>query len=200
MRLPPPGWLGELASIARGSGALVCLDEIYTAFGRTGAWFAGPVEGVVPDLLCVGKALGGGFPLSACIGTPRVMDAWGSSSGEAIHTQTFLGHPVGCAAALAVLDVVRTEGLDQRARELGAHLVSAFEQRGYTVRGRGLMLGIELPGSLWLCRTLQRRGYLTLPAGMRAEVLSLTPPASITIAQLDGFLEAFDEAIADGAR
>ncbi|MEQ1507328.1 MAG: aminotransferase class III-fold pyridoxal phosphate-dependent enzyme, partial [Myxococcota bacterium] len=83
--VPPDGWLADVAAAARSAGALFALDEIQTGIGRTGAPFAGPAAGVVPDLLCVGKALGGGYPLSACVGTPAVMAAWGGSRGEAIH-------------------------------------------------------------------------------------------------------------------
>ena len=94
IRVPPDGWLAGLIQAAHANGCLVIFDEIYTGFGRTGTPFAfqdDSLEGERPDLLCVGKALGGGFPISACLGTAEVMDAWGGSKGEAIHTQTFLG-------------------------------------------------------------------------------------------------------------
>ncbi|HEY6236919.1 MAG TPA: aspartate aminotransferase family protein, partial [Candidatus Elarobacter sp.] len=102
--VPPRGFLGALRALCDERGLLLILDEIYTGFGRTGAMFACEHEAVVPDLLCVGKALGGGVPLSATIGTPRAMDAWPVSAGEALHTSTFLGNPLACAAALANLD------------------------------------------------------------------------------------------------
>src|SRR4029434_9711745 len=82
---------------------LLVLDEIYTGFNRTGALFACDHFDVIPDLVCLGKALTGGFPLSACVGRADLMDAWPLSAGEALHTSTFLGHPVGCAMALASL-------------------------------------------------------------------------------------------------
>ena len=83
------------------------LDEIYTGFGRTGKWFACEHSEVTPDLICLGKALTGGFPLSACVGRAEIMDAaWPLSHGEAIHTSTFLGHPVGCAMALAQIEQI----------------------------------------------------------------------------------------------
>ena len=88
--------------------ALLILDEIYTGFGRTGRWFACEYSGTVPDVICLGKALTGGFPLSACVGRAELMDAaWPPSSGEAIHTSTFLGHPVGCAMALAQIKEIK---------------------------------------------------------------------------------------------
>ena len=115
MRCPPPGWLAQLAALCRASGALLVLDEIYTGQGRTGRWFAFQHEEVLPDLLCVGKGLAGGFPISVCMGRREVMESWGASTGEALHTQTFLGNPVGCAMALACMEVVDTENLVQRA-------------------------------------------------------------------------------------
>ena len=102
INVPPPEFLPLLRKLCDEHGALLILDEIYTGFGRTGKWFACEHTGVVPDLICLGKALTGGFPLSACVGRADLMDAaWPASRGEAIHTSTFLGNPVGCAMALA---------------------------------------------------------------------------------------------------
>ncbi len=195
VRTPPSGWHAGIAAASRTEGALFAFDEIYTGFGRTGVWFAGTTEGVIPDLLCVGKSLAGGFPLSACLGSRAVMNAWGSSSGEAIHTQTFLGHPVGCAAALAVLDQLEHGPWVALAAENGARYASDLTARGWTVRGRGLMLGIEHPKSLALTRALLRRGFLTLPAGAKAEVLGITPPVTLADAQWLAFVEALDASI-----
>jgi 4-aminobutyrate aminotransferase/(S)-3-amino-2-methylpropionate transaminase len=190
MRTAPAGWVAEVAAMARRYGALVAFDEIYTAFGRSGDWFAGPVEGVVPDLLCVGKALGGGWPISACIGSRTVMDSWGASTGQAIHTQTFLGHPIGCAAALATLDQIAEHDAPGRARALGDQFRVRFAERGFSVTGRGLMLGVPVEDSLSASRELMRRGWMCLPAGMRAEVLAVTPPVCLTDAQLNAFVDA----------
>lgn len=190
VRVPPPGWLAALAQRARAAGAVVIFDEIYTGFGRTGPWFRFQAEGVLPDLLCVGKGMAGGFPISACIGRAEVMDAWGASRGEALHTQTFLGNPVGCAMALASIEVLGE--LRGRVPVEGAWLRAELEGRGLAVRGEGLLLGIELPDTLGVSRALMQRGYIVLPAGEQAEVLALTPPLSIARAQLQGFLEALD--------
>jgi len=191
----PEGWLAGLAAVARRHGALLAFDEIQSGLGRTGTLWAAEADGVVPDIVCVGKALGGGFPLSACLGTRAVMNGWGASTGEALHTQTFLGHPVGCAAALAVLDVIAREGLVARAAERGERFRSALNARGFAVRGRGLMLGVETGArSLAVSRALLRSGYLVLPAGTRGEVLGLTPPATVGDAQIDGFVEALGKA------
>lgn len=203
IRVPPPGWLTELRVICDQAGAALIFDEIYTGFGRTGAPFAFQGQGVRPDLLCVGKGLGGGFPISACLGTAAVMDAWGASKGEALHTQTFLGNPLGCAMALAALD--RLEALAPRVGPVGEALAAALRARGLGVRGAGLLLGLALPTGpdpLALSRALLQAGYLALPAGevrpgddpRQAVVLALTPPLCITQGQLDGFLAALDQA------
>ena len=192
-RAPPDGWLAELASLAAAHGALLACDEIYTGFGRTGVPFACSADGVIPDLLCVGKSLGGGYPLSACLGRPHVMAAWGASAGEALHTQTFLGHPIGCAAALVTL-----RRLDDTARacaRLGAALTEDLAAEGLSVRGRGALLGVQLgPRSLGVARALQLRGFLALPAGVQAEVLSLTPPCTLTPDQRRAAVAAIAEA------
>lgn len=186
-RVPPAGWLAALAERARSTGALFALDEIYTGFGRTGHAFVAEHEAVTPDLMCVGKALGGGFPISACLGTPDVMAAWGASRGEALHTQTFLGHPVGCAAGLVTLR--RLPGTVDACRRVGARLTERLSDAGFSVRGRGLLLGVELgSASLTVSRALLKRGWIALPAGVDAEVLSLTPPCTLTEAQQDAFV------------
>ncbi len=109
--VPPAGFLRGLRALCDERALVLILDEIYTGFGRTGTMFACEREAVVPDLLCVGKALAGGVPLAATIGTPRVMDAWPVSAGEALHTSTFLGNPLACAAALANLDELARLGV-----------------------------------------------------------------------------------------
>jgi len=190
---PPKGWLRDLIDHAHQSGCLVIFDEIYTAFGRTGIPFAFQHESLEdrkPDLLCIGKAMAGGFPISACIGSAKVMDSWGASKGEAIHTQTFLGNPLGCAMALAAL-----EELDRLLPEVMPKSIWLREQlqlRGFKTRGRGLMLGIEHHDTLYLSRMLMKAGIIVLPAGPNAEVLALTPPLMITIPQLQYFLDQLD--------
>ena len=191
MRCPPPGWLAALADLCRSSGALLVLDEIYTGLGRTGRWFAFQHEDVLPDLLCVGKGLAGGFPISACMGKREVMESWGASTGEALHTQTFLGNPVGCAMALACLEVVDTENLVQRTEEEGARFAERLGRFG-PVRGRGWMLGLEVEDAPRLSRDLLELGWIVLPAGERAEVLAIIPPLNIAPVVLDGFLDVLE--------
>lgn len=192
VRIPPAGFLAGLAKVTREAGALLIFDEIFTGLGRTGSLFAFGHEGVVPDLLCLGKGLGGGLPLSACLGPQEVMDSWPTSEGEAIHTSTFLGHPLACSGGLAALGLLEEAGLVERSREMGLFLLSALSQglRGMShvaeVRGRGLFLGIELvhAGTLdpWAGQGVRvaeealRRGILLLPAGAHGHVVELSPP------------------------
>jgi 4-aminobutyrate aminotransferase/(S)-3-amino-2-methylpropionate transaminase len=187
-RIPPTGFLSDLRTLCDERGWLLIADEVYTGFGRTGRWFACEHEGVIPDLLCVGKGLASGMPLSALLGRAEVMDAWPPSGGEALHTQTFLGHPPGCAAALASMAVIEEEKLVERAAENGAlalaHLRAALADAPgiVDVRGRGLLLAVECDGperAARACGRALRRGVITLPSGDDGRVLSFTPPLSI---------------------
>ena len=211
INVPPPEFLPLLRKLCDEHGALLILDEIYTGFGRTGKWFACEHSGVVPDLICLGKALTGGFPLSACVGRADVMDAaWPASTGEAIHTSTFLGHPVGCAMALAQLAEIERLRLPERAAELGQFLraeLSKIHVPGIVCspRGLGLMAGIELnlpngkPAvqiTLDAVKALLRDGYIFLPEGEPANVISFTPPLTITRRQLGGAVAALARVLA----
>ncbi|MFO8173116.1 MAG: aspartate aminotransferase family protein [Longimicrobiales bacterium] len=196
VRIPPPGFLHDLAEITREAGALLIFDEIFTALGRTGALFACVQEGVIPDLLCLGKGLGGGLPLSACLGPPGIMDAWPDSEGEAIHTSTFLGHPLACAGGVAALTLLEKGGLADRSLEEGRFLRAALgealegEPHVAQVRGRGLFLGVELVragtleplagGAVRVAEEALKRGILLLPAGARGHVVELSPPLVLT--------------------
>ncbi|MDR3459113.1 MAG: aspartate aminotransferase family protein [Verrucomicrobiae bacterium] len=200
INVPPPGFLPLLRKLCDRHGALLILDEIYTGFGRTGKWFACEHSNVVPDLICLGKALTGGFPLSACVGRADLMDAaWPASTGEAIHTSTFLGHPVGCAMALAQIAEIKKLKLPARSAQLGEYLLKLLAEkipgRSYrvTVRGAGLMVGVELrrtdgqPATAEALRAIKamlHRGYIMLPEGEHSHVISFTPPLTITQAQL----------------
>lgn len=190
IRVPPPGWLKALRQACTAAGAVLIFDEIYSAFGRTGLPFASEHFGVRPDLLCVGKSLAGGFPISACMGTRAVMESWGASKGEALHTQTFLGNPLGCAMALAALDEMARLNLPERARAIEATVRARLPE--LPIQGRGAMLGVRIPQTLRVSRGLLERGFIVLPAGEQAEVLALTPPLVITPAQLEAFSVALE--------
>ena len=201
INVPPPEFLPLLRKLCDQHGALLILDEIYTGFGRTGQWFASEHSGTVPDLICLGKALTGGFPLSACVGRADIMDAaWPASTGEAIHTSTFLGHPVGCAMALAQISEIRRLKLCEWSATLGQFLLAELQKlevSGFrfqvSARGLGLMAGLELTlpngkpattEALAAIKKLLQRGYIFLPEGEPGNVISFTPPLTITKAQL----------------
>jgi 4-aminobutyrate aminotransferase-like enzyme len=206
VRIPPPGFLRDLAELTRSAGAVLVFDEIFTGLGRTGQLFACVAEGVLPDLICLGKGLGGGLPLSACLGPPEVMDAWPASSGEAIHTSTFLGHPLACVAGLAVLRELESGGLVERSRRLGGRFsVALAEATGGSrwvkeVRGRGLFLGVELVdpetdgplvgGGVRVAERALQQGMLLLPAGAAGEVVEITPPLVLTEEQMEWAIPA----------
>lgn len=212
INVPPSGFLPLLRKLCDESGALLAVDEIYTGFGRTGKWFACEHNGVVPDLICLGKALTGGFPLSACVGRADLMDrAWPPSRGEAIHTSTFLGHPVGCVMALAQITEIERLNLCRRSAELGGFLLdklnriqncgSSFRT---SIRGLGLMAGLELSfadgkpagdKAFRVIKKMLRRGYILLPEGDHGNVISFTPPLTIAKNQLARAVEALAEVL-----
>ncbi|MGA2279904.1 MAG: aspartate aminotransferase family protein [Verrucomicrobiota bacterium] len=212
IHVPPREFLPLLRKLCDDHGALLILDEIYTGFGRTGKWFACEHTGVLPDLICLGKALTGGFPLSACIGRADLMDtAWPASRGEAIHTSTFLGHPVGCAMALAQIKEIEDLDLPESSAELGEFLLGELQSKisspkfQIAVRGLGLMAGIELhlsdgrpatDAAMQAIKTMLQRGFILLPEGEYGNVISFTPPLTITRAQLAKAVSALAEVLA----
>jgi 4-aminobutyrate aminotransferase/(S)-3-amino-2-methylpropionate transaminase len=198
VRVPPPGFLAELTRLARAAGCVMIMDEIFTGFGRTGDLFASVAADAVPDILCVGKAMGGGVPIGACMGSAAVMDAWPPSTGEAIHTSTFLGHPLAAAAAMGFLDELEEGDIVARVRQVGealeGELRSALDGVGGVreLRGRGLMLAIELAaadglpfagGGAGVAEEALERGILVLPAGDVGQVVALAPPVTLTSEQ-----------------
>jgi 4-aminobutyrate aminotransferase-like enzyme len=205
IRIPPRGFLALLRKIRDEHGIVLIFDEIYTGFGRTGKWFGCEHEEVVPDLICLGKALTGGFPLSACVGRVGLMDSWPESSGEAIHTSTFLGHPVGCAMALAQIREIETQKLVSRSRELGKYLMRLLNEmkpkRDAKARGHGLLCGLEItsdgrPATASVLKVIARllhRGFVFLPEGEHANVISFTPPLTIAKWQLKAAVKALED-------
>jgi 4-aminobutyrate aminotransferase-like enzyme len=211
INVPPKQLLPMLRQVCDENGAWLIVDEIYTGFGRTGKWFACEHFAVVPDVICLGKALTGGFPLSACVGRADLMDAaWPVSTGEAIHTSTFLGHPVGCAMALAQIAEIKERKLVERAGWLGNFLLDQLQSEisnlkfEISIRGLGLLIGIELrrhDGSpatdeaLQSIKTMLDAGFIVLPEGEHSNVISFTPPLTITEAQLKATVSALKKAL-----
>ena len=210
--IPPPGFLKLLRNACNKHGALLICDEVYTGFGRTGRWFASEHFSVTPDILCLGKALTGGFPLSACVGSASVMDrAWPQSAGEAIHTSTFLGHPVGCAMALASLRELDSRNLPKRSAEMGRlfldelrRLAKRLGQARCQARGLGLMVALELfhddgaPAAdiaLAATRRLLDDGFILLPEGDPANILSFTPPLTVGKSHITKLIRSLGQAL-----
>jgi len=198
--VPPPEFLPELGKLARASGALVIADEIWTGLGRSGKMLYSHGPEFVPDLLCLGKGLGGGLPISAVIGRGQVLEAW-RRDAEVVHTSTFAGNALACGTALATLDVISRERLPERALSIGGQLLETLRTRlgrfsKATVRGAGLMIAIDLgdrPGrATQLAVRLLERGYITSTGGGRREVLVLTPPLTIAEPLLAGFVDAVE--------
>ncbi len=202
--VPPAGFLAMLREACDSSGALLVADEIWTGLGRSGAILASVEAGALPDLICLGKGLGGGIAISACVGRAKAFAAWGARGGSAIHTATHFGAPLACAAAIATLDGIASERLDLCAREVGDRWIDALLERTrgrgvVAVRGRGLMVGVEVEGgatrALAITRGLLARGYIALTGGVRGDVLTLTPPLNIDEPLLGGFASTLAECL-----
>ena len=178
--------------------------------------FAVEKSQIVPDILCLGKGMGNGFPISACIGTTKVMYAWGSCTGDAIHTSTFLGNPLGCAIALAVIKEIEDKKLVDRSKNLGDFfrkelwkLKEKYPLIG-DIRGSGLMIGLELfenqpyasrqkkiipateKAKTFVAEALQN-GLILLLAGPSHNVISITPPFIISEKEILYSVGVFDK-------
>jgi acetylornithine aminotransferase len=188
VNVAPPGYLAAARQITRERGALLWLDEIQTGIGRTGGWFAHP-GGLAPDIVTLAKGLGGGVPIGACIGLGDA--AFLLEPGN--HGTTFGGNPVACAAGLAVLDTIESEGLLDHASKLGEHLSTglADDPRVTEVRGAGLLIGLTLSAPVAVAvavAALQRGFLLNNPTPDR---IRLAPPLVLTRDDADAFLGAW---------
>lgn len=199
---PPSGFLRELQQLAREASALLIADEVWTGLGRAGSMLRTVAEGVTPDIICLGKGLGGGLPISAVIGSADVMQSW-RREAEVVHTATFAGAPLAASAAIATLDVLGKERLPERAQSLGARYLAELGAalsglpQVRAVRGQGFMLGVDLgerPGAAsQLMKGLLKAGYITSTGGGRREVLVLTPPLNIDEGVLFGSISVILE-------
>jgi acetylornithine aminotransferase len=193
--VPPAGYLRAAQAAARAHGALLWLDEVQTGVGRTGAWFAHQAEGVEPDLVTLAKGLGGGLPIGALLAFGDAAELLGPGS----HGSTFGGNPVCCAAALAVLDTVESEGLVERAAVVGQQLAGAIGEVGHPlvagVRGRGLLLGIvlALPIAAGVEAALRERGVLV--NAVEPHVVRVAPPLVLTDDDVTEFLAVLPAAL-----
>lgn len=205
--VPPPEFLPRVAALARERGALLIADEMITGFGRTGRRFAVEHTGVAPDIMTVGKSLGGGFPVSGVLAREEVAGAepWSLPS---FSSSSYGGNPLASAAVASAVAIIRDEDLVQRAREVGHRLKSGLEGLASRhpalahVRGEGLFLGFDLvdeAGALWtkdrcraLFRALLERGLLTMAYAPRVRV---NPPLVLTAAQADEAVAILDDAL-----
>ncbi|HJT56161.1 MAG TPA: aspartate aminotransferase family protein, partial [Ktedonobacteraceae bacterium] len=188
-----------LASLCHERGALLIVDEVQTGFGRTGSLFACNHYNLQPDILCLAKSLAGGVPMGAiCLG-PRVMESGRITRG--VHGSTFGGNPLACAAALATLDIIEQESLPERAAVLGEQALERLRAIQSPlireVRGKGLLLGIELTRKAQpYLEKLTERGVIALLSG--PNVIRLLPPLVITEEQLERVLDVVGEVVTVG--
>ncbi len=206
----PPGFIARLRELCDEYGIVLIVDEIQTGFARTGKLFAVEYDGVEPDLMTVAKSLAGGFPLSGVIGKAAIMDSVdpGGLGG------TYAGSPLGCAAGLAVLDIIEEEGLCERALAIGARIGAWAErlQRATRcigdIRVKGAMCAIELVvdndaerPDADLTRAIAaeaaRQGIIVLTCGVRGNVIRFLPPLTISDALLDEALETLGGIVGD---
>ncbi len=186
-----PGYLAAAREITREHGALLVLDEIQTGVGRTGAWFAHQLEGVVPDAMTLAKGLGGGVPIGALV-TFGAETTGLLTAGQ--HGSTFGGNPLACSAALAVLRTIERDGLLEHAAAVGDELARAVTALGHPlvrgVRGAGLLRAVVLERPLAAAATLaaRRAGFIVNPVA--PDALRLAPPLTITTDQLATFVDA----------
>ena len=186
-------YLQALRERCDATGAMLVIDEIQTGFGRTGKWFGFEHAGILPDIVALAKAIGGGLPMGAV--------AWRSAHGQiprASHGSTFGGNPLVCAAAIATLTTLRDQGLVEAAAAKGGWLMDELEaldlRQARAIRGRGLMIGLELRGRVTpALKALQEAGVLALPAGLNT--LRLLPPLIISRDELATLAAAIDEVL-----
>jgi len=203
----PDGFISELSKCVHDSGALLILDEVMTGFGRTGSLFAFQNEGIEPDVIALGKGMAGGLPISASFARAEIMDSWPKQELDSIHTSTFLGNPLCSAAALEVIGIIQKEKLHISAREKGKvifdFLSDAVRENGWTLRGRGLMLGIDCKNSRDALRSAKialDNGLIILLDGLVHETIVLLPALNISDKLLKEGLEILRDAIKQTSR
>lgn len=202
--VPPDGYLRQVKEVCEAKGALLIADEVQTGIGRTGEWFGVNHDGVTPDLMACAKALGGGvMPIGAIIGTPR---AWqGLIEAPFLHTSTFGGNQLACAAGIAAIKYIQEEDLLRRGRETGAYFKAGLEKimQEYPeviaqVRGRGMMIGIELTkegaGGMLMSLMIDKKIIVAYTLN-NPKVIRIEPPLIMPVEVVDYVLEEFREAV-----
>lgn len=189
--VPENAFLQQLASLCRQHEVVLILDEIQSGYGRTGQFFAHQAAGIHPDLITTAKGMGNGFPIGGVLISPRF------EAKKGMLGTTFGGNHLACAAAIAVLDVMREESLVENAREMGNYFIHELSAIGVIkdIRGRGLMLGIDFMPPFSTIRNQLLFDYHIFTGGARNNVMRLLPPLSITKKEADLFLHALKEAV-----
>ena len=205
----PDGYLQSVYAHVRAAGGLCIADEVQAGFGRTGSHFWGfETQGVIPDIVTMAKGIGNGFPLAAVVTTPEI----GSVLAQRIHFNTFGGNPVATAAGKAVLEVIEREKLQENALRLGGYLLAGLEKLKQKhaligdVRGKGLLLGIELvrdrgtkePAKVECAQVLEnarKRGLLLGKGGLWGQTIRFAPPMCITQGDADFLLDMLDRSL-----
>lgn len=198
---PRPGYLQALRTICDRNGWLLVLDEVQTGLCRTGAWFAYQHENIRPDIATLAKSLGNGLPIGACLAAGTAADLFTPGS----HGSTFGGNPLAAAAALTVIELMDEQKLAARAAELGTIMLARFKaelgglKEVIEVRGKGLMIGIELarPCAELVARSLERRLLINVAA---EKVVRLLPPLIISDAEMNEIVDVVCALIKDFAR
>ena len=204
INVAPPGYLPAARELCDRYGAMLVFDEVQSGMGRTGKWFACEHDGVAPDLMALGKGFGGGvMPIGAVVGTPKTWEKY--VENPFLHTTTFGGNPVCCAAAIATIGVLLEDDLPRQAGEKGEYLLAkmnAIAARWPKVmklaRGRGLMLGMEFQGNelgYEVAKELFARNILISGTYINARVLRIEPALTISYPQLDTFLNALEDSL-----
>ena len=202
--VPPHGYLEELRALCTVHGALLIFDEVWTGCGRTGAMAISLSRSLLPDMICLGKALGGGFPISACVGRASAMDGWSRLGGRALHTATHFGLPLGCTVALTALDMLIEDDLFARAENIGTWFMLELREVlvGLGVKrvdGRGFMIGVEVEGgaprALAVSRRVLSKGWIVLTGGIDGATITLTPALNISQDLLESFVAVLAAAL-----
>ena len=193
IRMVEAGFLKELAALCEAHNTVLVCDEIQCGYGRSGKFFAHQYLGVEPDMITVAKGIANGYPMSGLLISPKFTPVYGQLG------TTFGGNHLGCAAALAVLDVIEEEGLVQNAAEVGEYLMERLRNENLPhvvdVRGRGLMIGIELDQPYKEIRTRLVKEQHCFTGCSGTNVIRLLPPLCMTKADADDFIERFKAAL-----
>ncbi|MBM3309307.1 MAG: acetylornithine/succinylornithine family transaminase [Candidatus Altiarchaeales archaeon] len=183
--IPDEGFMREVRKVTEDKNVLLILDEIGTGFGRTGKMFAFQHEKVKPDILCLAKALGGGFPIGATLYSNMDFE-----KGE--HGGTFVGNPLACAAALAAIDVMVKQKLDKNAEKMGKYLLERLKANNHKARGKGLMVGVDVKDGKKTVLDLIKQRVLTINSGNTVRVL---PPLTVNKQHCDTFIKALNKVV-----